>query len=452
MLSRRSLLKVGLSGTASALMQAAMLQSSRAAGPSSGGKARAKAVIYLHQWGGASQFETFDMKPNAPAEIRGSFKPIRTKVPGIQVCEALPGMAEVADKVCILRGLQHSMKNHAPAGYYSLSGFPPPIDDQRLRDSLDLFPAFGSVVDKFAPSKLGTPTFVSYPYVTRDGSVTGGQHASFLGKLHNPLFFTQDPNSPSFQLPELSLPSEISLQRLENRREVLRLIDEQTDLLEKSALAHGIDEVYRKAVAMLTSPDFRRAFDLSQEKKELRDRYGRTTYGQGCLLARRLVEAGAKWINVYLSESIGGDTGGWDVHGFNNKPMDPILKNHLLPITDRTLPTLIRDLSERGMLDDVVVLWMGEFGRTPRINKLAGRDHWPQCYTILMAGGGIKPGTVVGASDRIGAYPAQDIYRIEDVSATMYHLLGLDPETEMVDKLGRPIPISKGKIIRDVLA
>jgi hypothetical protein len=344
------------------------------------------------------------------------------------------------------------MKNHNSAGYYSLAGFAPPSDDQRLRDTLELLPHFGSIVDKFAPSAKGVPSFVSYPYVIRDGSITPGQHASFLGKLHNPFFINQDPSSPDFKLPELSLPANLSLERLEDRKEVLKLIDAQADLIEKSAVAHGIDDSYQKAVAMLTSKEFKKAFDLNAEKKETRDAYGRTTYGQGCLLARRLVEAGVRFTTVYLSPSIGGCTGGWDTHGFNDKPMDPVLKNYLLPLMDQTLPTLLEDLDTRGLLDDTLVLWMGEFGRTPRINKLAGRDHWPQCYSVLLAGGGIKRGYVHGASDKIGAYPDLGVTRIEDISATFYELLGIDPETEIRDKLNRPFPISKGKPIAEIIA
>ena len=412
---------------------------------------KAKSIIYLHQYGGPSQFETFDMKPDAPVQIRGTFKPIASKLPGMNVCELLPRVAKVMDKVTVIRSVQHTMKNHNSAGYYSLAGFAPPTDDQRLRDSLELFPAFGSIVDKFAPSAKGIPSFVSYPHVIRDGSITPGQHASFLGKIHNPFFINQDPNSPDFKLPELSLPANLSLERLENRKEVLRLIDGQSDLIEKSAVAHGIDESYQKAVSMLTSKEFKKAFDLSEEKQSVRDRYGRTTYGQGCLLARRLVEAGVKFTTVYLSPSIGGCEGGWDTHGFNDKPMDPVLKNYLLPLADQTLSALLEDLETRGLLDSTIVLWMGEFGRSPRINKLAGRDHWPQCYPVLMAGGGIKRGYIHGASDKIGAYPDQGLCRPEDISATFYELLGIDPETEIRDKLGRPFPISKGRAIREVM-
>jgi hypothetical protein len=291
------------------------------------------------------------------------------------------------------------------------------------------------------------PTFVAYPYVIADGSVTPGQHASFLGKAHDPLFIRQDPNSPDFRLPELSLPDNLSLERLENRREVLKLIDDQAGLIEFSAKARGIDAHYERAMTMLSSPGVKKAFDLSSEPAAVRDKYGRTTYGQGCLLARRLVEAGARFINVYFSQSIGGCEGGWDTHGFNEKPMYPILKNHLLPITNQTLPTLLEDLDDRGLLDTTLVVWVGEFGRTPKISNLAGRDHWPQCYPALLAGGGVKRGHVFGASDKIGAFPASDPLRPEDLSATMYYLLGIDPKTEVNDALNRPLPISSGKVI-----
>lgn len=444
-LDRRAILRVGGAG----LFGLSLAEALRAQGTHT---AQAKSVIFLHQYGGPPGHETFDMKPNAPAEVRGSLKPIQTKVPGLQVCELLPRMADVADKLTLIRCVQHSMKNHNSAGYYSLTGIAPPSDDQRLRDSIDLFPAYGSIVDKFAPAAKGIPTFVSYPHVIRDGSITPGQHASFLGKSHSPFFFTRDPNASDFRLPELSLPSSISPERMESRKEVLKLIDAQTRLLEESTVAQGIDESYQKAVSMLTSKTFKKAFDLSEEPKSLRDKYGRTTYGQGCLLARRLVEAGAKFINVYFSESIGGPKGGWDVHGFDNKPMDPILKNYLLPITNQTLPTLIEDLNKRRLLKDTLVLWMGEFGRTPKINALAGRDHWPQCYTVLMAGGGTKGGHILGASDKIGAYPALGQARPEDISATIFHMLGIDPETEIRDRLDRPLPISRGKVIEDVIA
>jgi hypothetical protein len=445
-LTRRHLLRVGALG---ALGLPAWL----AAAPSAGKrKARARSIIFLHQWGGPSHHDTFDMKPSAPAEVRGEFRPVSSRVPGLPVCERLPRTARVMDRVCLIRSLRHTMKNHNSAGYYSLSGHAPPTDDQRLRDSRDLFPAYGSVVDKLAPARKGVPTFVAFPHVIRDGSITPGQHASFLGKAHDPLLITQDPNAPDFRLPELSLPANLSPRRLASRREVLKIIDQQADLLEHSARAKGIDAHYQRALSMLLSPGIKQAFDLSAEPASLRERYGRTTYGQSCLLARRLVEAGARFVNVYFSPFIGGDTGGWDTHGFNGKPMYPILKRYLLPVTDQSLPTLLEDLDQRGLLDDTLVVWVGEFGRTPRINKLAGRDHWPQCYTALLAGAGVKRGHAFGSSDKNGAYPASDPVRPEDLSATLFHLLGLDPAAEVHDALNRPLPISPGKVITGVLA
>ncbi len=445
--SRRCLFQVGSLG----LLGLSLPGFLRAAGRASHPRARAKSVIFLHQFGGPSHHDTFDMKPAAPAEVRGEFRPIATRVPGLAVCERLPRTAAVMDRVTVLRSLRHEMKNHNSAGYYSLTGYAPPTDDQRLRDSRDLFPAYGSVVDLLAPARAGLPTFVAFPHVIRDGSITPGQHASFLGKAHDPLFIGQDPNSPDFRLPELSLPANLSAERLGNRREVLRLIDSQTELLEFSARARGIDAHYERALAMLSSPAVKRAFDLSAEPEAVRDRYGRTTYGQSCLLARRLVEAGARFVNVYFAPFIGGCQGGWDTHGFNDKPMYPILKNWLLPITDQTLPTLLEDLEARGLLDETLVVWVGEFGRSPRINKLAGRDHWPQCYTALLAGGGVRRGHVHGSSDKVGAFPAMDPARPEDLAATMFHLLGIDPKTEVRDALNRPLPISTGRVIDGVL-
>jgi hypothetical protein len=448
--NRRQLLQVGTAG----LLGLSLPQWLRAADRAGPTKARAKAVILLHQFGGPGQHETFDMKPNAPAGVRGPFKPISSKLPGVPVCELLPRTAQVMDKVCLIRSMQHTMKNHNSAAYYSLTGHAPPSDDQRLRDSLELFPAYGSIVDKLAPVKGGMPTFVAYPHIMRDGSIAPGQHASFLGKTYNPLFFTQDPNSPNFGLPELQLPDDLTLDRLESRREVLKLIDRQSGLLEHSATARGIDESYQKALSMLTSPKVKEAFDLTKEPAKLRDRYGRTTYGQGCLLARRLVEAGCKFVNVYYAATIGGQgpIGGWDTHGNNGKAMGPVMKDFLLPVADQTLPALLEDLDDRGLLDTTLVIWMGEFGRTPRINGNAGRDHWPQCYTALLAGGGVKRGYVHGGSDKIGAYPSGDVVRPDDLAATVFALLGIDPATEVRDALDRPFPIAAGQPVTGVMA
>jgi uncharacterized protein (DUF1501 family) len=233
------------------------------------------------------------------------------------------------------------------------------------------------------------------------------------------------------------------------------MIDRQSELLEFSARARGIDAIYEKALTMLTAPRMKKAFDLSEEPASLRAQYGHTTYGQGCLLARRLVEAGARFINVYFAATIGGqsNTGGWDTHGFNNKPMYPILKNYLLPITDQAVPTLLEDLDARGLLNETLVVWVGEFGRSPRINSTAGRDHWPKCYSALLAGGGVRRGFVYGSSDKTGAYPATDAVRPDDLAATMFHLLGVvDPYSEVHDALNRPLQIAQGRPLAGLLA
>ncbi len=451
--NRRQALQAGGLGllglTMPRLLQAAEKQTKHAAPP-----VKAKSVVFLYQFGGPSHLETFDMKPEAPDGIRGLFGTIDSSLPGLRVCEHLPETAKVMHKVTLIRSMQHTMKNHNSASYYALTGKAPPVDDIRLRDSLELFPAYGSVVDRLSPLTNGLPTFVAYPYVIRDGAITPGQHASFLGKAHDPLLVTEDPNDRNFKLPELSLPENLSPGRLQNRRAMQKLINEQSRLLDYSAQAQGLDAYYDRALSMLNSTKVREAFDLSQEPDKIRDAYGRTTYGQSCLLARRLVEAGVKFVNVYFSSSIGGqkfDSGGWDTHGFNNTRMFPIMKAWHLPITEHTLPVFLNDLDDRGLLDETLVVWMGEFGRTPKINENISRDHWPQCYTVLLAGGGVKGGHIHGASDKHGAYPDRDPVRPDDLAATMFHLLGINHETEVRDTLNRPLPIASGKPIYGVM-
>jgi hypothetical protein len=416
---------------------------------------RAKSVIFLYQFGGPSHLDMFDLKPQAPERIRGPHQEIQTRVPGLTICEHLPRTAAVMDKVTLVRSVHHTMKNHNSASYYALTGHAPPVDDIRLRDTLDLYPAYGSVVDHLAPNDSTMPTFVAFPYVIRDGEITPGQHASFLGKAHDPLLITEDPAAPDMRLTELSLPENVSPDRMASRRAVQRLIDDQTRARERSLLARDLNAFYEKAIAMVTSPEVREAFDLSQESDQTRDAYGRHTYGQSCLLARRLVEAGARFVNVYFASNIGGQSdksGGWDTHGFNNTRMFPIIQKYHLPITDQTLPTLLSDLDQRGLLDETLVVWMGEFGRTPKINENASRDHWPYCYSVLLAGGGVKRGYVHGASDRDAAYPARDAVPLDDLAATMFFLLGIDPATEVHDVAGRPLPISAGKVVHALVS
>jgi hypothetical protein len=439
-LSRRLLLSAGTLGSLGLTMPGLM----RAAAASSL-KATAKSVILLYQWGGPSHLETFDMKPDGPEDSRGQFKPIKSTLPEVPVCEHLPEFAKVMDRFSVVRSITHEFKNHNPPGYYGLTGHAPPKDDQRLRDTPDLFPHYGSVVDWLRPAPKEIPTFVAMPASIRDGSVVPGQHASFLGKKHDPLLILQDPNSPDFKLPELSLPQGLTPERLNDRRGLLDMLDRQSGLIEKLPVAKGLGQYHERAFAMLSSPKVKEAFDLSREPAKVRDAYGRTMFGQCTLLARRLVEIGVPIVTAYYCNPGGGFI--WDTH----KDNFPGLKDKLLPTTDSAVPTLIRDLEDRGLLKDTLVIWMGEFGRTPKINGDAGRDHWPQCYPALFAGGGIKRGFLYGASDSHGAYPAEDPVKPDNVGGTIYRALGIDPKTEIRDLQDRPFHIA-GEPINELFA
>lgn len=451
-MSRRHVLRVGGLGLLG-LTLPKLLRAEGQTTQSKAPKARAKSVIFLFQFGGPSHIDMFDMKPDAPEGIRGSHKPISSKADGIALSEHLPKLGKVMDKVTLIRSMHHNMNNHNPASYYALSGHAPPVDDITLRDSPELFPAYGSVVDRLAPCAEALPTSVALPWVVGDGTITPGQSASFLGKVHDPLLVTRDPNKPDFKLPELSLPAGVTYERLMHRRSIQKIIDQQSTVLSHSAQARGMDAYYEKALAMLDSPKLRDAFNLSSESEKIRDSYGRTAYGQSCLLARRLVEAGTRFVTVHFSANIGGDVGsGWDTHGNSGKKMFPIIEKYHLPMTDQTLPTLLDELDQRGLLDTTLVVWMGEFGRTPKINEKASRDHWPKCYTALLAGGGIKRGFVYGASDKTASYPTTDPVRPDDLAATIYYLLGIDPHTEVHGAGDRPVLISEGNPVMDVIA
>jgi hypothetical protein len=447
--SRRHLLKVGGLGLLGLSLPKLLAAEAAKKGP----RARAKSVIFLYQFGGPSHIDMFDMKPNAAEAVRGIHKPVGSKADGVAISEHLPRLAKVMDKVTLIRSMHHTTMNHNPASYYALTGHAPPVDDITLRDSPELFPGYGSVVDRLAPGASEMPTSVGLPWVIGDGTITPGQGASFLGKTHDPLMVTRDPNKADFQLPELNLPSHLTYERLLHRRSLQKIIDDQSRLISYSAQARGFDAYYDKALAMLDSPKLREAFNISSETDKVRESYGRTTYGQSCLLARRLIEAGTKFVTTYFSANIGGDVGsGWDTHGNGGKKMFPVLEKYHLPITDQTLPTLLEELDQRGLLGTTLVVWMGEFGRTPKINDQASRDHWPQCYTVLLAGGGVKRGFVYGASDKTGAYPAKDPVRPDDLAATIYYLLGIDPHTEVYAAGNRPVLISEGNPIQGVIA
>jgi hypothetical protein len=438
--SRRQMLQVGALGTLGLSLPAALRAEAR-----SGLKARAKSVIFLHQFGGPAHQDTFDMKPDAPQGVRGEFKPIASSLPGLSVCELLPRLSRVMHNFTVVRSVHHTIGAHNSATYYSLTGHTPQVDIVSATASASDFPAYGSVVSKLGPSTKRVPTFVALPWMIADGVFrTPGQFAGYLGKEHDPLFITKDPNSRNFSVEDLMLPIEVPLARVSSRRALRSGLAAHSELNQSIAAVRGLDAYQQKALSLLTSSETQRAFDIDAEDPRLRDRYGRTSYGQSVLMARRLVEAGVRFVTVFYSPGING----WDTHSDNFKD----LRDKLLPDTDRTVPTLIEDLDSRGLLDETLVVWTGEMGRSPKINKSAGREHWPQCYTILMAGGGMKRGFIYGASDSTAAYPKDHPCTPDDISATMFYCMGIDPATELRNHLDQPVPVSRGMPIMPLLA
>jgi Protein of unknown function (DUF1501) len=404
-------------------------------------KATARSVILLFQFGGPSQVDTFDPKPDAPAEIRGEFQTVPTCIPGVRFTEHLPRLARLADRFALVRSVHHNRSSHNPGAYYSLTGRQPLVDLVTLNASATDFPHPGSVVDYLARTERAVPASVALPTMIADGPFrTPGEFAGFLGKMYDPLWVLHDPNAPDFGVPELALPPGVDVARVADRRAIARDLDALSRLPDEAGAVRGLSAYQARAATLLTAPTTRKAFALHEEPPGLRDRYGRTTYGQSVLLARRLIEAGVRFVTVYYSRGISG----WDTHKDNFK----ILKDSRLPQTDQSVSALLEDLEARGLLGETLVYWTGDFGRTPKINKDAGRDHWPPCQTVLMAGGGVRGGAVYGASDARGAYAHADPVRPEDVTATVFHALGLDPETLIHDQLQRPMPIAAGQPLR----
>ena len=432
--TRRTLLKLGAVGL-TGLTLPRLLRAEKEARPR---KATAKSVILLFQFGGASHLDSFDPKPAAPPEIRGEFKTIPTKVPGYLVTEHLPRLAARADKFAVLRSVRHNKGAHNSGAYYSLVGREPLTDIVTANAAATDFPHPGSVVDYLSPDRSRkVPASVALPWMIADGPFrTPGEFAGFLGKQYDPLWALGDPNKPDFNVAELVLPNGVDVQRLHDRQGIEDDLAKLSRLADRSAVK-GMRDYQARAVDLLTSAETRKAFAINEEPAAVRDRYGRNTYGQSCLVARRLVEAGVRFVTVYYSAGIGG----WDTHKDNFST----LKNSRLPHTDLALSALIDDLTDRGLLGDTLVYWTGDFGRTPKINKDAGRDHWPACQSVVMFGGGVKGGVRYGASDPSGAYPKDDPLRPDDVTATVFHALGLDPATEVRDQLRRPMPISAGR-------
>lgn len=400
--------------------------------------ATARSVILLFQFGGASHHDTFDPKPNAPKEIRGEFDVIDTNVPGRQVVEHLPRLAKMADKYALVHGVHHKSSSHNPGAYVSLTGRESLVNIVTLNASANDFPHPGSIVDYLDREPRDVPTFVSLPTMIADGPFrTPGEFAGFLGKQYDPLWVLKNPNDPNFKFDELSLPDGLDVSRIRDRRAALEKLTALSRLADKTAEIEGMSDYQARAVDLVTSPKTQKAFAIHEEPDAVRDRYGRHQYGQSILLARRLVEAGVRFVTVYYSRSIGG----WDTHTNNFST----LKKSRLPETDAAVSALLEDLEQRGLLDETLVYWTGDFGRTPKINKDAGRDHWPACGTVMMAGGGVVGGLTHGSSDAEGARPHDNPSTPADITATVFHTLGFDPKTLIHDQLNRPMPISVGQ-------
>jgi uncharacterized protein (DUF1501 family) len=445
-LTRRDLLRAGaLGGVGLTLSQLLRLQHAQAAER----KPAADACILLFLWGAPSQFETFDPKPDAPAGVRGEFGVIQTEAPGVVFGEHIPLLAQRIKQYALVRTCAQTSTHHQSAAYEALTGYPPSRDAVNLVSTSTDHPNLGSVVARFAPNTSHLPPFVQLPQLASDvGNLTPGQFAGFLGRQYDPLAVLKDPSQPSFDVADLSLPAEVSPARLDDRDALLHQIEGQMRALERSAAERAMDVFQERAVRLLADKAVSQAFDLDRESAALRDRYGRGSLGQSCLLARRLVEAGVKLVTV--CSGFGGKTpqDAWDTHEDNFRK----LKNQLLPPLDRAASALLDDLRDRGLAERTLLLVMGEFGRTPRINAKAGRDHWEHCYTILLSGGGVRPGQVYGKSDRTGSYPTQGrVFTPADICATVYHCLGIDPHTEVADQTGKPLRISTGTPMGELL-
>ncbi len=458
MLHRRDcMLRLGQLGLG-ALTLPGLVNASRVAAASSRSAGKAKSCILIYLWGGPPQQDMWDMKPNAPEGIRSLFAPIDTNVPGIQISDQLPRVARQADKFCLVRSLTHPSNQHEVGVYHTLTGkinntLVVPRNQRNRHD----FPNAAGIVSRFTPP--GTmPASVTVPRpIGHDGVVYTGTHAGFLGSRYDPIELQApgEVNAPPAH--NFSMPAEIDSTRLAARFGLLRLVEQQQRALDRAPATMALDESRELALRMLASPQAKRAFDLELEDPRMRDRYGRNEYGESFLLARRLVESGVRLVTIvwYYIAKDGNVLNVWDNHGGT-----PSLKNvtgyemlkadYCLPPLDLAYSALLEDLSDRGMLDETLVSMYGEFGRTPQINKTGGRDHWGPCQSAVLAGGGVRGGTVYGASDAHAAYPKNKPVLPEDLLATMYHSLGLSPETEIRDQQGRPHRISDGQPVTEL--
>ena len=426
--SRRDFLKVGTCGL-TGLTLADVLRA-RALGATSGKSSKDTNVILIWKGGGPSHIDMWDLKPKAPAEFRGDFAPIPTNVPGIDIGEHLPLSARQMDKYSILRSVTHPDAGHESASHYLLTGYKPTNDIPANE-----VPSYGSITAKQrGPRQPGLPAYVAVPQAPKSTA------AAYLGVAYNPFSVGADPSKDNFSVKNLTLPNGISLNRLENRRNLLKTVDTLRRESDQSGLMEGLDAFTRNAFEMVTSPAAQKAFNIGDENATLRDSYGRTNLGQSMLLARRLVEAGVTFVTV--------NAGGWDTHANNFEA----LKKSKLPEFDQAWSALVQDLRQRGMYDNTLVSVWGEFGRTPRINTNAGRDHWPGAMSVVLAGGGLKMGQAIGETDAKAEYPRDRPISPEDVLSTMYHVLGVDQNIEYENEAQRPVKVlNTGTPIRELV-
>ena len=426
--NRRNFLQLGAPLLGLGLADVFRLQASAA---KSGRKAGNKSLIVFWTHGGMSQQDTYDMKPDAPAEYRGMYRPIATTTPGIVVGERFAMQAKVMQHISLVRSVHHENGIHAPSAHWMQTGYFGPTLARNAAKS----PSFGSVISR----SLGAHAKHMPPYVTIPKSEAFGyQGAVYLGKGYNPFEVGADPNGKGFKVPNLSLPSGLTVKSVESRRRLLKKFDTLRRDVDKTGMIEGLDTFKAQALEMVTGEQVRKAFDLGSEPPRLRERYGLHQYGQSALLARRLVEAGSSCVTI--------NTGYWDHHN----DIEPGLEQHLPPL-DRAIAVLIDDLQQRGMLDDVLIYCAGEFGRTPLINGHAGRDHWSNCFSVMLAGGGLQGGQVVGASEKFGGKVWERQIIPLDLLATIYQSLGIPLETHYLDATGRPVSIvGTGKPIREL--
>jgi hypothetical protein len=424
--SRRTFLRVGALGLGGLTLPGLLRWQAQAGQP---GRSR-KSVILIWQAGGPSHIDMYDLKPLAPAEVRGEFKPIATNVPGIQISEHLPRQAKVMDKLALLRSAFHTNAGHGMGSQWMLTGYQPTIE---VNDNI--YPSCGSVAARMkGANEPGLPAYVNLPRALNLGK------AAYLGAAYNPFAPDSDPNQEGFQVRNLRLPGRVDASRLERRKELLKDLDDIRRDIDTAGDIKGLDTFYRDAMEMVTNRKAQDGFNIAREPARLREAYGRNDLGQCCLLARRLVEAGVTYVTIQAG-------GGWDTHGDNFKQ----LKSNLLPKFDQALAALVSDTYDRGLGNDVLVMAMGEFGRTPRINPGAGRDHWPGAMTIVYSGGGLKMGQAIGTTNALAEYPTSKPATVGSVLATMYHVLGIDHTHVFYDQAQRPLPIlNEGEPIREL--